>query len=106
MTTLPMTQATMSSHVSVVWIISAASETVTDIAGRSGGGQGREVIGHVRVNQPLYSLDRRDAGTDEDGGHDEKPGAALGTAGPEQEGDAERHCGERVSEVVDQIGKQ
>jgi hypothetical protein len=44
-------------------------------------------------------------GTDEDCCHYEVAGALLGHEGPQEEGDAQRDGGQRVAEVVDQVGE-
>ena len=57
-------------------------------------------------DQPLDRLPKRNAGTEEDRCDDEVAGALLGHEGAHQEGDPQRHRRQRVSEVVDQVGKQ
>ena len=58
------------------------------------------------VDQPVDRLAEGDAGADEDRRDDEVAGVLLGLEGAHQEGGAERHRGERVADVVDQVGEQ
>ena len=60
----------------------------------------------LRVDQPLNRFVERDAGRDEDGEHDGQPRKLLTSEAPQKEGDAERQRGQRVAEVVDQVGEQ
>jgi hypothetical protein len=54
----------------------------------------------------LDRLVERDASGDEDCEHDSKSGELLATEGAQVEGDPERDGGERVAEVVDQVGEE
>ena len=58
------------------------------------------------MDEPLDRLTKSDERADEDREHDREPGPPLTARAPEVEGDPERHRGERVSEVVDQVGEQ
>ena len=58
------------------------------------------------MDEAVDCLHRRDAGADEDRRHDEVAGALLGHKGAHEEGDPERDRGQRVAEVVDQVGQQ
>jgi len=58
------------------------------------------------VDEPRHGLDASDARADEDRGDDGETGTSLGERGAQREGDAERDGGQRVAEVVDQVGEQ
>ena len=55
---------------------------------------------------PVDREGARDDRAREDRQHDEIPGGALGAGGTQQERRAERHGGERVAGVVDEVGEQ
>ena len=61
--------------------------------GRSGG-----------MDKAPYSLNPRYTRTDEDGRHDGQAGASLCYLRVQRERDPERHGGQRIAEVVDQVG--
>ena len=58
------------------------------------------------MEQPLDRLVAGDTGGDEDRRDDEEAGQLLAAVRAEQEGDPERHGGQRVADVVDQVGEQ
>jgi hypothetical protein len=60
----------------------------------------------MRIDQPLNRLPERNASTDEDRRDDEVAGALLRCEGAHEEGDPQRHRGQRISEVVDQVGEE
>ena len=60
----------------------------------------------LRVDQAVDRLAEGDAGADEDRRDDEVAGVLLGLERAHQEGGAERNRGERVADVVDQVGEQ
>jgi hypothetical protein len=59
----------------------------------------------LRVDEALDRLVERDCGGDEDRQYDEEARELFAAKGAEEEGDAERDGGERVAEVVDQVGE-
>ena len=71
-----------------------------------GGGERPEVVERLRVDQTLDGLHARDAGAEEDRGDDEVAGRLLAPRAPEEERDPERHGGQCVAEVVDQIREE
>ena len=58
------------------------------------------------MDEALDRLVEGDAGGDEDREHDGEPGELLAAEGAQEERDPERHRGQRVAEVVDQVGEQ
>ena len=58
------------------------------------------------MDEALDGLAERDQGADEDREHDGETGESLPTQAAEEEGKPERDRGERVAEVVDQVGQQ
>src|SRR5436309_8496292 len=60
----------------------------------------------ARMDEALDRLAERDEGADEDGENDGQAGETLSLCAAKEEGEAERDRGERVAEVVDQIGEQ
>jgi hypothetical protein len=58
------------------------------------------------VDEAQDRLRKRDAGADEDRKHDRQPGEALSANALQKEGDPERDRGQRVAEVVDQVGEE
>ena len=81
-------------------------ELVAEEADQAGGGEHPEVRQVLRVDEAEDRFVERDAGGDEDGEHDGEAGELLGAEGAQVEGDPERDGGERVAEVVDQVGEQ
>jgi hypothetical protein len=79
---------------------------VADEPHDAGGGQRPQVVELLRVDQTLDRLPQRDAGADEDRCHHEVACAFLGLEGAQQERDPQRNGGQRVPEVVDQVGQQ
>ena len=73
---------------------------------RTGKRQRQQVIGCARVQQAVNGHKAGYAGADQNRGDDEEAGEALGPFGAQQKGDTERNRGQRVAEVVDQIGEQ
>jgi hypothetical protein len=64
------------------------------------------VVERLGVDQTLDRLHERDAGAEEDRRHDEVAGGGFAPRAPEEERDPERHRGQRVAEVVDQVREQ
>ena len=60
----------------------------------------------LRVDEAHDRHVERDAGGDEDREDDGEPGESLAADAPQEERDSERDRGERVAEVVDQVGEQ
>src|SRR6266581_5475677 len=60
----------------------------------------------VRMDEPQDRLVQRNAGRDEDRQHDREPRQLLAAHAAQEESDPERHRRQRVTEVVDQVGKQ
>jgi hypothetical protein len=60
----------------------------------------------ARVNEALDRLSERDEGADEDGEHDRQSRDSLSACAAKEEREPERDRGERVSEVMDQVGEQ
>ena len=60
----------------------------------------------LRVDEAHDRLVESDAGRDEDREDDGEPGEPLAADAPEEEGDSQRDRGQRVAEVVDQVGEQ
>lgn len=79
---------------------------VAEEADDPGQGQNPEVRERLRVEQARDALEEGDEGADQDRQDDEEAGDPLGACAPEQEGDPERDGGERVPDVVDQVGEQ
>ena len=63
----------------------------------------RELFG---VEEPLDCFVAGDAGGDEDCRDDGQPGELFAAVRTEQERDPKGHGGERVADVVDQVGEQ
>ena len=80
-------------------------DLVPDEADHPGGGEHPEVGQVLRVDEALDRLVERDAGRDEDREHDGEPGELLGAEVAQEERDPERDRGQRVAEVVDQVGQ-
>ena len=83
-----------------------SGDQVPGVSDRASRSERPKMVWRLRVDQPQDRLDTRDAGADEDRRDDEQPGSALGTFGPEQECDPQWDCGQRIAEVVDQVGQQ
>ena len=64
------------------------------------------MVERLRVDQAADRLHERDAGAEEDRRDDEVAGRLLASRAAEEERDPERHGGERVAEVVDQVGEE
>ena len=75
----------------------------SDHAGR---GKHPQVGPILRVEEALDGFVQRHAGRDEDREYDRKTGELLASEAAEEERDAEGDGGERVAEVVDQVGEQ
>jgi hypothetical protein len=60
----------------------------------------------ARVDEALDRLPQGDEGADEDGENNRQAGEPLSRRAAKEEREPERDRGERVSEVVDQVGKQ
>ena len=60
----------------------------------------------ARVDEALDRLAERDECADEDREHDCEPGEPLAAQAAQEEREPERNRGERVAEVVDQVGEQ
>ncbi len=60
----------------------------------------------LRVNETGDRCVERHARRDEDRQHDEQPGNLLDPKAAQKERDRERHGGQRITEVVDQISEQ
>ena len=82
------------------------SELVARIADDAGGCHPAEVRELLRVDQALDRCVERDASAHEDGEDDEVAGDLLGPRAAHEERDAERHRGQRVAGVVDEVGEQ
>ncbi len=83
-----------------------SSQVVAAEAKRSGTGDGREVVRLRRLNQAMNGLDTDKPATDSNGRNDEKAGAALSHLRAEHEGNSERHSGQGITNVVDEISKE
>src|SRR5580700_171269 len=60
----------------------------------------------ARMNEPLHRLDARYARAYEDRGDDREASTTLSQIRTKRERDPERDSGQRIAEVVDQIGEQ
>src|SRR5438876_12275995 len=60
----------------------------------------------VRTDEPQNRFVQRNARRDEDRKHDREPRQLLAAHAAQEEGDPERHRRQRVTEVMDQVGKQ
>ena len=60
----------------------------------------------LRMDQALDCLEQSDAGGNEDCEHHGTARELLATHAAQKEGDTKRHGSERISEVVNQIGKE
>ena len=58
------------------------------------------------MEEALDRLVQRDASRDEDREHNGETSELLAAEAAEEEGDAERDGGERIAEVVDEVGEQ
>jgi hypothetical protein len=72
----------------------------------AGGCERAESFRLVRVDQARDCFVAGGTGRDEDGGHDEQTGDALGARGAQQEGDAERDRSRGVAGDVDEVCEQ
>ena len=81
-------------------------QRVADESHSSGNGQYDEVIRGDRVQQASSGFDAGDAGAESDRGDDNKPSAAFGLRRVQDEGNAERHRGQGIAEVVNQVRKE
>lgn len=63
----------------------------------------REVAG---VNESLDCLSERDASADENREHNEETRKTLAPRTPQEERETERNRGQRIAEVVNQVGEQ
>ena len=75
-------------------------------ADRPGGCECPQVVERLRVDQTLDRLHECEARAEEDRRHDEVAGCLLAPLAPEEERDPERHRGQCVAEVVDEIRQQ
>jgi hypothetical protein len=81
-------------------------DLVPEEADRAGGRQQPKVGQLARIDEALDRLSQRDESADEDRQHDAKPSPPLAARASEKERHAERDRRERITEVVDQVGKQ
>lgn len=81
-------------------------DEVSAIADRARDTQGEEMRRRTRMNEPLHRLNARHARADEDRSNDSQARTTLGPIRTKRESDPERDRGQRVAEVVDQIGEQ
>ncbi len=58
------------------------------------------------VDEPQHRFHSRDARADENGGDHEQTGDSFGPLGTQEKSNSQRHGRQRVTEVVDQVGKQ
>ncbi len=83
-----------------------SSQVVAAEAKRSGNCDGREVVRLRRLNQAMNGLDTDNAATDSNGRNDDKARAAFSHLRAEHEGNSERHSGQGITNVVDEISKE
>ena len=81
-------------------------ELVADKADHARGRKYPEVGELLRVDQPLDRLVQRDDRADEDRCNDRESCNLLAAKRAQEESDPERDRGERVAEVVNQVGEQ
>jgi hypothetical protein len=82
------------------------SDEVARVADRTGDSEYRQVGGSGRMDETINRLHARDARADEDRGDDGQARASLRDLRAQRERDAKRHGGQRIPEVVDQVGEQ
>jgi len=68
-------------------------------------GKHEESVGRLRIDDALESLIGGDTGRDEDRCDNRKAGVPLGSLGAKEEGSGKWHSGERVADVVDEVGE-
>jgi len=78
---------------------------VADEADHARRRQPPQVCECVRVNEAKDRLTERHDGTDEDSHDDGDPSPPLASGASEEEGEPERDRGQRISEVVNQVGQ-
>ncbi len=83
-----------------------SSQVVAAEAKRSGNCDGREVVRLRRLNQAMNGLDTDNAATDSNGRNDDKARAAFSHLRAEHEGNSERHSGQGITNVVNEISKE
>jgi hypothetical protein len=81
-------------------------DLVTGEADRAGQRERAEVVDGLWVDEAADRFGGRDAGADEDRRDDDVAGSLLGLERAQQERRPERDGGQRVAEVVDQVGEQ
>src|ERR1035437_796504 len=81
-------------------------DEVAQVPDNAGEREHPQVGGWTLVDEAENRLDPRHARADEDGRNDEQSRLALGSLRTHQEGDSQGNCGERVPEVVDEVGQQ
>ena len=64
------------------------------------------MLDRLRVQEPVHGQARGDASADQDREHDCVAGPSLGSRASQQERGGEWNGGQRVAEVVDQVGEQ
>ena len=69
-------------------------------------GEREQVVGRERVDDPVDRESARDHGAREDRQHDEEPAARSARGERSRNARAERHGGQRVAGVVDEVGEQ
>jgi hypothetical protein len=81
-------------------------EFVASEADHAGEGEQPKMCERARVDEALDGLAERDEGADEDREHHRETGQPLAAQAAEEEGETEWDRGERVAEVVEQVGQQ
>ncbi len=84
----------------------ARRDEIAGIADRAGKRECRQMGRSGGMNKSADGLDARHARTSENGGYDGQAGASLRDLGVQSERDPEWHGGQRITEVVDQVGQQ
>src|ERR1700722_4529443 len=79
---------------------------VARVADGPGKGECGEMGWSEGVNESAEGLDAGHARADEDGGHDGEAGSPLRYLGVQGESEPERHGGQGVAEVGDEVGQQ
>ena len=83
-----------------------SGDLVPDEADHPGGSKYPQMCEVLRVDEAHDRLVQRYAGTDEDREDDRQTREFLTPERPEEERDPERHCGQRIAVVVDQVGEE
>lgn len=79
---------------------------IARVSNRSGEREDREVARRLRVDLSADGLISSDAGADEDRRDDCQPSPPLSDSRAQRERDPQRKRGQRITEVVDQVGEQ